>query len=151
MSIETLQDIIKTLEEFTISGENFSSIRDILISYQGEDWKEHVVINPYHYFRKKIFENNNYEVYIITWNIGQIAKIHDHAENGCFLKILQGELVENVYNKILSNKKTSKLSKGEISFMSNDMGYHSILNMGTIPAVSIHIYSPSNHHTKYYF
>lgn len=151
MKIETLQGIVKILEEFTTSEEGFATVRDVLISYQCEDWKKHMVINPCHYFRKKIFENNNYEVYIITWDIGQTAKIHDHAENGCFLKILQGELTEIIYNKEITNKTISKLNEGDVSFMSNNIGYHSILNTGQIPAVSIHIYSPPNHRIKYYF
>ena len=86
----------------------------------------------------------------ITWNKNQETKIHNHAKNGCFLKILEGSLVENVFNFDNLNKSGTKiLRKGDISYMDDSIGLHSVKNLDDI-SVSIHIYSPPNHLIKFY-
>ena len=141
MLLPELIDRINELHDFYKTG-------DILKEYDGNDWKQYVEINSNVYNRKKIYENINYEIYIITWNVNQMAKKHDHAKNGCFLKILCGELQEIRYFKD-DTSKINTLTLNDISYMSNNIGYHSIYNKNNEIAVTIHIYSPPNHNTLF--
>jgi len=127
---------------------NFKEVKDFLEKYNSDDWKKYIKINST-YNKIKIYENLNYEIYIITWNIKQYTKIHDHALYGCFLKLLQGKLKETIYSKNLDILKINILEENNISFMDNNIGYHTINNDYDDIAVSIHVYSPSNHVTKY--
>lgn len=103
------------------------------------------------YCRNKIFENENFEIFIISWNKNQNAPIHDHSYNGCWLKVLQGELTENIYETdSLSLYKSNSIKTNDISFMKNNIGYHSITNKSDETAITIHIYNPPNHKTKFF-
>ena len=101
------------------------------------------------YNRERIYIDDEIEVFIITWYKNQEAKVHDHSENGCFLKILEGSLEENIFSK--NDVKKRILNKGNISYMDNKIGLHSVKNNSDDKVcVSIHIYSPPNHSTTFY-
>jgi len=141
--------MIHNLIEEIKNSKNFN-LHDILNNYKDDDWKKFININENRYNRVKIFENENLDIYIITWNIKQKANIHDHSDNGCWLKVLEGQLIEKIYDNDLKLMKTNILRENEISFMKNDIGYHSIINEENDIAASLHIYSPPNYKTKFF-
>lgn len=143
MDIQKLINEIKTIQ-------TFSEVKNILLKYKGDDWKKYVKINNEIYHKEKIFENDKLDIYILTWDINQESKIHDHAKNGCWLKMLQGNLKENIYDENLKFLFQKNLNENDIGFMHNNMGYHNIQNNENKIAVSLHVYSPPNHFTKYY-
>ena len=116
------------------------------------DWKKYIKIGENNYHREKIYSCELFDIYIITWNIGQKSLIHNHSENGCLLKILQGKLKENVYDLNLKLLKTNIIESkiNNISYMDNNIGLHNIENIGDELSVTFHIYSPPNHQTKYF-
>lgn len=139
---ELIENIIKT---------DFAKIGVLLEKYNGNDWKKYINIDIDKYSRHKLYENDNLEVYIITWSNKQMAPIHDHSQNGCWLKVLSGELNEKIYDCDFNLKKINILKTNEISFMINKIGYHSILNEKENEiAVTIHIYNPPNHKTNFF-
>jgi len=140
--------MIHNLIEEIINNKNFI-LHDILANYKDDDWKKFINVNQTNYNRVKIFENEKLDIYIITWNINQKANIHDHSDNGCWLKVLKGQLIEKIYDNNLKLIKTNFLTENEISFMKNDIGYHNIINQENDIAVSLHIYSPPNYETKF--
>jgi len=125
-------------------------VQNILLFYRSIDWKNHVKINNETYNKEEIFKNAVFEIIIITWGVNQGVNVHDHAENGCWMKILDGSLEEKLYDKDLNLVKTNTLKKGGVGFMNNDKGYHSISNINDGLTVSLHIYNPPNHNTKYF-
>ena len=140
MSLKDLIEQIKNEKNFYL--------KDILNKYNSFDWKEYVKLSNTNYNRIKIFENENFDVYVLTWNKLQKANIHDHSKNGCWLKVLEGKLIETIYDCELNIINTKKINNGDISFMKNDIGYHSIENENEM-SVTLHIYSPPNHSTKF--
>ena len=129
---------------------NFKNSEKYLNNYFETDYKKYIILNEFKYNRERIYIDDEIEVFIITWNKNKETKIHNHAKNGCFLKILEGSLVENVFNFDNLNKSGTKiLRKGDISYMDDSIGLHSIKNLDDI-SVSIHIYSPPNHLIKFY-
>jgi cysteine dioxygenase len=139
--------LIKELIEKIKNEKNFY-LNDILKEYKSHDWKEYIKVSDVTYNRMKIFENENFDVYIITWNKMQKANIHDHSKNGCWLKVLQGKLIEKIYDYKINIINTKTINEGDISFMKNNIGYHSIENGNDI-SVTLHVYSPPNHSTKF--
>jgi len=134
------------------SGEKLIEVSDFLKKYDIFDWEKYVKINKNNYNREKIYSCNLFDIYIITWDIGQKSLIHDHSDNGCLLKVLQGKLSENVYNPKLNLIKTNICDdkNNNISYMDNNIGLHNIENIGDEIVVTFHIYSPPNHQTKYF-
>ncbi len=98
----------------------------------------------------KVFENEVVDIYIIIWNVDAISKIHNHAKNGCWLKVLKGCIKENRYDTTLKYIKSTWLEENNLSFIHNMNGYHNIENCGDEIAITLHIYSPSGHNTIYF-
>jgi cysteine dioxygenase len=122
---------------------------DITNNVIPNDYLPYVTINPHHYHRCKVFENNFFEMYIITWNTYQRSMFHDHSENGCHMLMLQGELIEEITNSTNTITTTSHYKEGDVTFINNDVGLHRISNpSSTNIAISLHVYSPPNHKTK---
>ena len=67
------------------------------------------------------------------------------------MKILDGgELEETLYDSKCDELEKKILKKDEISYMDNNIGYHCIINKSLEIVVSIHVYSPPNHSTKFF-
>ena len=157
--VKNLQHLIGLINQNRF--EPFIKNIDIVDSYTGNDWKYYINDIPSSWFnnvgettyiRKKLDFNifNWFEVFIIVWNKGSKTKIHDHAEKGCILKVLHGELKETIYKDYPGNiVKTNIIKKSETSFMHNDLGFHSIENISDDISISLHVYSPCSHKTKY--
>jgi predicted metal-dependent enzyme (double-stranded beta helix superfamily) len=132
-----------------LNRDEFDNYLHYIEKYNSEDWKKFISINEKSYDRIMVYKNENIEIYIITWNSNQNARIHDHSEKGCYLKILQGCLEEKIYDNELNLLSTNIIKEGDISFMHNKIGFHSIHNNTNKISVSLHIYSPPNHKTKF--
>jgi cysteine dioxygenase len=128
-----------------ISEKGFKSTAEVLGRYTSNDWMKYVTINPNHYHRSKVFENEDFEIIVLTWNKNQGSCIHDHALNGCYMLVLQGELYEELYDKDLNHHSARVVETGEITYIDNTIGLHRIMNQYPDVVVSLHVYSPPNH------
>ena len=135
----------------SIQKNGFHASKEILQNYSEKDWVNYVTVNPDYYHRTKVFSNKDFEIFVITWNINQHSKIHDHSENGCYMLLLQGELTEEIYKNIdiTYPMSTTVIKQGFVGYIDNNIGYHKIKNASTTDvAISLHVYSPPNHKTK---
>ena len=147
-----LKNLATTIDK-KLDGCRLSQLFNYIGSYGGSDWKEYVEENINNYNKIKIPTppiRNNFDMYIITWCPGQSSPVHDHASHGCLLKVLQGTIVEQIYNKDLELHTTTFMSKDDVGYMDNSIGYHKIINYQNTVAVTLHIYSPSNYIAKTY-
>tara|TARA_B100000902_G_C27096009_1_gene806308 strand:+ start:367 stop:744 length:378 start_codon:yes stop_codon:yes gene_type:complete len=88
------------------------------------------------------------DIYYFQWNKMNPLPIHDHAEGGCVMMLLKGKLKEKRYDKNIKLIKENTYYSPKISFINNDIGYHSI--KPEVISRSIHFYYPKNHKTKYF-
>ena len=146
LEINTIEELFNNIT----SDMELDDINNILKKYNGNDWKNLIVFDKETYCKKVLFSNELCDIVIIGWSPNQNAPKHDHAKLGCSLLILQGGLIENIYDTQGENLiKTNNVKKGEISCITNNIGIHSINNTN-LETVSLHIYRPPNHKTKYY-
>lgn len=96
------------------------------------------------YTRNLIKRCNKYELIFLCWLPGQISPIHDHANQSCWVKILQGDCEEKLYQLSNDNKlkliKTSKVSAGQQAYIHDDIALHSLQNIGDNKMIGIHLY-----------
>tara|TARA_B100000767_G_C19296530_1_gene341703 strand:+ start:23 stop:514 length:492 start_codon:yes stop_codon:yes gene_type:complete len=100
------------------------------------------------YIKHMIYENKFLDCYVIFWKPHALSLIHDHSDNGCLLKVLNGSLKEEIYNKDenkLNLVEINNLDKNKIGYIDNAIGYHRIINPTNSTICSIHIYSPPNY------
>lgn len=100
------------------------------------------------YLRNKIYENEKYELILIKWKPNSESLIHDHASNGCLLKVIEGSLKETLYDQQINKIKETIFNKEEVNYIDNKIGYHKITNLNNDYSYSLHLYSPPNHKIK---
>lgn len=147
---------IKTLEELKFKiVENFKnntlfSIRFLIESYNGDDWKKYVRFTNDTYHKELVAAERSFDIYIISWKKNQQTKIHDHPNRGCLMKVLDGKIREDVYNN--SNppvlQRTNFLNIDDTGYREGDLFLHKITPI--FDSVSLHVYSPPGYKPKYY-
>jgi predicted metal-dependent enzyme (double-stranded beta helix superfamily) len=93
--LESLHDILDY--QYNIHG-NFINLTSIVKKYIGIDWIKYIKYNNNKYNRIRLdnLSNSKFEIYIICWKPMQLSPIHDHSENGCIMKVLDGSLKETL-------------------------------------------------------
>ena len=144
-----ITDLIDELNKnFT---QNRSYLFPLIINYTGTDWLKYKKDCATGYSRTKIYSNSNFDLFLINWSKHSKSKIHDHSKEGCVFKVLDGELCEKIYQpNTLKQTQTKSFKRNDISYINDNIGYHSIENNTNNNAYSLHIYIPSNHTTKYF-
>ena len=128
-----MQNFIKTLNTFS-KLKNIKNINRIFYNYN-IDFKKYYINNPKNYEKKIIYKNEDYELVLINWEKGSFTNYHNHPENGCVLKVLDGKLYE------INDGKSIVLNKNDVNFKLKD-DYHRIIALEK--SYSLHYYSPSN-------
>nr|QDY52421.1 cysteine dioxygenase type I [Mimiviridae sp. ChoanoV1] len=137
--------LITTLKNYN-SFKNYHSLyvfKDVLKNYSSSDYKNYVSFCQENYKKNLFYSDNNLEAFIVCWEPYQETKIHNHSDNGCILKILEGNINEILYNKDLKILKKNILPKNDIRYIDDNIGYHKMIN-GKEKTISLHIYSPPN-------
>ncbi|CAJ0918778.1 unnamed protein product [Ranitomeya imitator] len=84
------------------------------------------------------------------------SSIHDHTNSHCFLKLLQGNLKETLYdwpqkksNGSMVKKSEGVLKLNQCAYINDSIGLHRVENSShTETAVSLHLYSPPFDHCQ---
>lgn len=73
------------------------SLWRVLEDYQSDelDWSKFAHFDSTKYKRNFVEGGDEYDVMIIAWGPGTQSCIHDHPGSHCFMKVLQGELIES--------------------------------------------------------
>lgn len=134
-----VEDLMATMREYDCSDEH--------------EWEHFALNDPSrNYCRNGVDDiNHKANLLILVWNQGKGSMIHDHANAHCIVKMLKGTLKEELYNppinadkpSELTLKKVSVYSTNEVSYMSDEIGLHRMINPSeTELAVSLHLYTP---------
>lgn len=153
MEYETLNELKNSISMKIKKGIQLVDLKEDLKNYVGTDWEQYKSFNSEKYTRNIIYNDDDFEIILICWDKFQSSKIHDHPEKGCLLKIMEGQLLEENFNKvndefIFLNRKN--LVKNEISYKIGHNGLHNIINEHENQSISLHIYSPPNYKANFY-
>jgi predicted metal-dependent enzyme (double-stranded beta helix superfamily) len=86
----------------------------------------------------------DFEAWLIAWPPGGVIELHDHGNAAGAVVVVSGELVETAMTQHSGGgveAHTTVLSTGAcVSFGASHV--HDIVNLGTAPAMSVHVYAP---------
>ena len=116
--------------------------------YISNDYLQYLSFDTLKYKKNLVYRDNDFEIFVVGWRPKQSTKIHNHSENGCLFKILEGSIVEQLYDKDIKLLGHKLLKKDMNSYIHNSRCYHSMSNISLINSVSLHIYSPPNFEIK---
>ena len=140
--IKSLNLLIDTINKVYTKNDNVSSLKTILNNYSGEDWKDYISLGS-GYIKKKLYYNELYEIYAITWNPNSCSPIHDHASNGCIFNVLEGNLKEELYDtEFIKLYKVNYYNTSNNIAINNNDYYHKISNISNQFAYSLNINTP---------
>ena len=146
-----LRDLELALLEALKNSKRLDSVAHILTAYENSNWKDYVKFSDESYVRNLVCRNDVFEIFIICWKSNQKSPIHNHAKNGCLMKVLDGALDQDMYSHDLQFLGTSTVHTSEVSYIHDDIGLHTIENkQPKSTSVSLHVYSPPRHKTLIY-
>lgn len=139
--ITSLDDLIEILdsstkEEYKALGKRISiPISDFepYIHYQSED-----------YTRNCIKRTDDYELLLLCWDVSQDTPIHCHNNQECWVHVLKGSFHEKRYHEDKDDElvvdQEIDLMRAGVSYMNDDMGYHSLHNVADGKSITLHLY-----------
>eukprot|EP00730_Choanoeca_flexa_P020206 TRINITY_DN9881_c0_g1_i1.p1 TRINITY_DN9881_c0_g1~~TRINITY_DN9881_c0_g1_i1.p1 ORF type:complete len:204 (+),score=16.13 TRINITY_DN9881_c0_g1_i1:152-763(+) len=148
---EMLDDLKAALAADTA---DIDELKGILSSYksQEEDWSKYALFDSHCYTRNLVDDGNGkYNIMLLCWNMGQASSIHSHAGSHCFMKLLDGSLVEELYEppsevqegQAMEPQVETANPRDGVIYISDEIGMHRVVNPSHAhSAVSLHIYSP---------
>lgn len=136
-----LKNIIENINNHLKSGLKLNTALPIVEKYNCNDWQNYCKFCDVSYKRNRVYMNDLFDIYIICWNNKQKSPIHDHAANGCIMKILQGQICQQIFTSDVKFLKQITNKKDNVSYIDNSIGLHKIINCND-KAISLHIYSP---------
>lgn len=68
--------------------------------------------------------NGKFNMILLCWGESQGSSIHDHANSHCFLKVLDGELCETLYDWPSAENESSEMTpKKKTNFKKEQVAY----------------------------
>ena len=120
----------------------------LLVHYHGIDWNKYVKISKT-YNREVLHSCEDFDLVIITWDSKHECPIHNHPENGCQVKILEGTITEERYDmETLEKIQTKEYMRDSIFYIDDSIAYHRMCNNKNTKCVSLHVYSPGKYKPK---
>jgi cysteine dioxygenase len=151
----TIEKLINGLRE--IPEEEFSC--ENVYRYLGENPVEIDTISPFFFWSEKfytrnlIYKDERFELMAICWEKGQVSRVHNHADQKCWMMAVEGKLRGQNFSVVEmdENRGYCKLCETDSFDLSDCLAakveleepIHQILNLPEFNerAVSLHIYS----------
>lgn len=150
-----IESLIKGLQE--IPDQDFTC--DNVYHYLGNNPVDIDSISPFlfwsnkFYTRNLLYKDNRFELMAVCWEKGQVSRIHNHADQRCWMTVVSGKLHgQNFAVEAIDESKNYCKLKETVMFDLSDClaakveleePIHQILNLEEFQerAVSVHIYS----------
>lgn len=139
-----ISKFIKNVRNELVKSKKIINVKNILMNYDGKDLDlNNYSIEKNKYCRNVLYRDELFEVLVLAWDKNVESPVHDHPKNGCYLKILKGELKETKFKKN-GNIEDNYIKDNGISYIDNTIGIHKIKAIDY--TFSIHVYSPPNYY-----
>lgn len=139
--ITTIEQLIESFDDAEPS-EQVSVLKSIEIPTT--DFEKFATWKENDYTRNCLARKDGFEFILLCWDKGVSTPIHGHANQNCWVYQVTGEVKEQRY-KALGNDfeitNEAVLSEGQLTYMHDRMGYHTIENVSDGTAMTLHVYA----------
>jgi Cysteine dioxygenase type I len=104
-------------------------------------WSPFIRFNLYERHCQRLRRDEDLEVWLICWDLGQDTLLHDHGGSVGAFAVVRGALLEDYGAKHVPALRTRQHATGSVVGFGADY-VHNLVNVGLVPTVSIHAYSP---------
>ena len=112
------------------------------------DWQKYAFFDDYKNYTRNLIatDHETFTLLLLCWTPNKESPIHDHPCDGCWVKVLEGQVRECRYKHMddtLVCFQDETFAEGELSFIQDSQGYHKIGNPSLSErAVTLHLYCP---------
>ncbi len=116
---------------------------DLVLSV--EELQPYISWNDKRYTRNCIARDDYFELILLCWEKGQRTPIHNHDEQECWVKVIQGDFAESfyAYEPLTDSMKyvgTDIVAQHEVTSIEDQALYHSLENINRGRSMSLHLY-----------
>jgi cysteine dioxygenase len=143
-SITTISQLVEELKLVEDESQYKKMVKRLEIPM--EEYKPYAHFNQEHYTRNCIARTKEFELILLCWEEGQETPIHCHNNQECWVYVVKGEFDEQRFvesekkDEAIEVEEEMQLGQDGISYMNDDMGYHSLENINNGRAMSLHLY-----------
>ena len=141
-----MNNLIKQLKIFSVEDFPVLKVTEYLNQYElmSKEIKSYCYYKDQKYTRHLVHKDKDFELLIVCWNSGQVAPIHGHEGEKCWMRVELGSL--NICNYKLESIDPLFLSivnqiKGDAGFLDGPAEIHSVENAFDEDAISLHVYT----------
>lgn len=150
--IKTLEKLIEELDN-SPSADRKKIIEQLDLN--AKDLLEYANWKDGDYTRNCLARSENYEIILLCWDRKAVTPIHGHGGQDCWVYQVDGEVLEMRFNQDENDDlevfEKLILKEGEVSYMTDEMGYHLIKNNSNNKCMTLHVYaSPIDECEVYY-
>jgi cysteine dioxygenase len=161
----SLNELIELIyQAFATNEVDVDYVNTIMTNYKGniKEWAPYMKFQPNKYTRNLVDAGNGkFNVMILCWAESQGSSIHSHSNSHCFMKCIQGKLVETKYawpsNEDVAKEepmhiiRRTELAEGDVAYINDSIGLHRVENPShTDTAMTLHLYVPPYFHCNTY-
>lgn len=144
-------DQIYTLEELYYKLNNnfnhtqFNDLAIYINKYCGNDWTKYLSFKNFNnQIKLNDYSNSEFEMLLVYWTPNQYSKLYDHSNNGCIMKVLDGTIIENLYDYNFSLQNSTQINKNYVSVINYHLGLHQMYTQTY--SITLHIYTIPPHY-----
>ena len=141
-----MNDLINNLKKFAIDDFPIKTVSKFISQYNfsAKELDSYCFYKKNKYSRNLVHKEKDFEILIVCWNPGQVAPIHGHEGEKCWMRVESGALQICNYKLDRVNPLTltmTDLTKGAAGYLDGPAEIHSVENVYNETAVSLHIYA----------
>jgi hypothetical protein len=106
-----------------------------------DQWQPVVRFTPRRRWFHRLALTDEYETWLLTWLPGQRTGFHDHGGASGAFAVARGDLRETLASPVSSRLRHRTARNGTLTSFGGQH-VHDVGNIGHVPAVSVHAYSP---------
>lgn len=161
----TLHQLISYIEKEIVNNnfDNFSeniNFKKLLLLYDSNlrDLLPYTFIELNKNYTRNLISTdyNNYTLILICWNPKRESPIHNHPCQGCWFRIIKGNIYEKLFtitpkDNYLSIVEEKHYKEGDVSFIDDTIALHKVGNLTDEIAMTLHLYMPPIDNCKIWF
>jgi len=150
-SIESVDKLVETLKKS--KSKDYVSLSKSL-NIPTADLMKYAFWGDKGYTRNCIERTDDFELLLLCWNPGDATPIHCHGKQRCWVYQVSGQMEEVIYIKDGQNNIIPDMNRilksGDISYMDDSKGFHTLHNNSDSKIMSLHLYAKPIDSCTYY-
>lgn len=140
ITITSLDELLTQLPK--CSGDDYLNLAKQM-SIPKSDLAQYAFFSEKDYTRNCISRTEDYELILLCWEEAQDTPIHCHNGEECWVYLVEGQLREQRFKtegEELIKTADVKMNEERLSYMNDELGYHSLHNVNNGRSMTLHLY-----------